>query len=501
MRAHAATFAVAIMSVLLGTASAHGAPADVRIRIEGASSTIVDRLVRVDGHDVRARSDVQARRCDGTNANRSPTPGPTATGATVDALASIGQDFDGDWYAGFDDYFVTRLGPEAEDNGRLWWWGILVNRAFSPVGGCQVQVHDGDEVLWVLDAFSNRPFLWLAGPGSAPTVGVGQPLSVTVTSTTASTSQDQASGSPYAGARVEAVDENGQPAAAGIVDGGVSGADGSANVVFHRAGWQRLKARNPGSGDHPLAIASNSIDVCVEAAPDVGCDGTPPSRRPVDVPRPGGRASVPPSSGHVRLAAPRLALDPGRGRVTARWSVRDAGLGIRDWRIASQTLGHRDAAWVTRGGGGPSATRATLKLPTGATSRLRLSVRDVAGGTTTLALGRVLVPSDDRALHPGAGWTLAHDRDAWMGTIARARAGATLTLRLGRGQPAFLVRSGSTSASVELRVGRRVLRHAVAGGSPARSRQLLAPRLDRAGTVELRVRTGTVSLDGVGLAP
>src|SRR5690606_29481669 len=148
--------------------------------------------------------------------------GPTATAATVDAMASIGQDFDGRWYPGLDDYLLTRWGPEAEDNARLWWWGVLVNRSFPPVGGCQLRVHGGDEVLWVNDAFSGRAFLWLDGPGKAV---VGTPFGATVTATAQSTAVADAIGAPYAGAQVAAVTADGRPAPAGVVSAGASGPD------------------------------------------------------------------------------------------------------------------------------------------------------------------------------------------------------------------------------------------------------------------------------------
>src|SRR5690349_10945366 len=81
---------------------ASAAPADVSVRVEGVRATVFDRVVRTAGHDVKAASDTETRTCDGTNLGANPTPGPTATGATVDAMTSIGQSFDGNWYPGFD---------------------------------------------------------------------------------------------------------------------------------------------------------------------------------------------------------------------------------------------------------------------------------------------------------------------------------------------------------------------------------------------------------------
>ena len=492
MRSIAATLGVAL-SLLLPAAAA-AAPTDVGVRIEGAGQTIFDRTIAVDGHDVRASSDTQARHCDGTNAGASATPGPTATSAAVDALSSIGQTFDGQWYPGFDDYFVTRLGSGSEDDDKGWWWGILVNGAFTPVGGCQLQVHADDQVLWVLDAFGSRRFLWLAGPRTAE---LGQPLNVTVTSTDGNATPNAATDARYAGAQVGPVDANGLPAAAGIADDGVSGADGSATVVFHQAGWQRLKARATGtaaSGDE-AAVASNSVDVCVEATPGAGCDTPPPSRQAP----PTGSAGTSATSQAPRLGRPQLVLDAARGRVTAAWTVLDAGPGVRDWSILTQQAGLRGARWVARTGGGPDATHARVPLPAGVGSRVRLRMRDTAGHVVTLALGSAFVPRDDRTLTTGRGWTRAHDGGAWLGTVTRGRPGATLTTRFAAGRPLFVLRSGHASARLELRAGGRVRRVTIAGGRTAKTLRVLAPARSNAGSVALTVLSGTVSVDGAGL--
>ena len=61
------------------------------------------------------------------------------------------------------------------------------------------------------------------------------------------------------------------------------------------------------------------------------------------------------------------------------------------------------------------------------------------------------------------------------------------------------MRGGRASARVELRVGERVRTVAIPAGSAAQTRRLLAPALARAGSVSLRVLSGTVSVDGVAL--
>jgi len=172
-----------IALVVPGAASA--APATVDLRVEGVTQTLFEGPVRADGHDVRASSDKQVRHCDGTNNRQHPTPGPTATSVSVDAMGSIGQTFDGKWYPGFDDYFITRFGPDGQADSSYAYWGILVDGVFTSVGGCQFQVADGQHVLWTYDAFNNRPFLQLraasdagAQPQPVAPASLGVPLSV-----------------------------------------------------------------------------------------------------------------------------------------------------------------------------------------------------------------------------------------------------------------------------------------------------------------------------------
>jgi hypothetical protein len=522
---------------------AAAAPVDVHVRVEGRTTTLFDRVVRTDGRAVRAASDTVDHRCDGTNNGAHPEPGPTLTAATVDAMASIGEDFDGDWHPGFDDYFITRWGPDAENGAEGWWWGVLLNRQLTATGGCQTRVAGGDEVLWAYDAFSGRPFLWLEGPAE---MTVGVPATVTVT---AGPGTAPADGAPYAGARVEAVGVDGRAAPEGTAATVTSDGDGHAAVTFQRPGWQRLKARGELVGGHPVAIASNSIDVCVRGTDGSGCDGPPPSRIPVDPhapgtpedpepdpdadpdPRPdpgagrdpekpgtgapsGGSPAAPDASpsgfaassapagaaagARVRLIAPRVVAAARRqGRVTVRWSVLDAGAGIGAWRIVAQEPGRSGARVAARG---TTATSARLRLPAGRVWRLRLEVTDALGRTSAAMAGTVLVPVDDsaRALRYRGAWRRVRSASAWRGTLTRGRSGAWASFRLAAGRPVLVLRGGSSPARVEVVTERRreVFRIA-AGGS---ERRLTAARRTRAGTVRVRVLRGTVSLDGVAVA-
>ena len=135
------------------------------MRIEGQSETLFEGPILTEGHDVKASSDTKERPCDGINSldPQNKTPGPTPTSASVDAMSLIGETFDGQWYPGYGDYFITRWGPEKEEEGMS--WGVLVNNVFTDVGGCQYQLSTGDEVLWAYNAFDHKPFLALFPAG------------------------------------------------------------------------------------------------------------------------------------------------------------------------------------------------------------------------------------------------------------------------------------------------------------------------------------------------
>ncbi|HTU16170.1 MAG TPA: hypothetical protein VMF31_13350 [Solirubrobacterales bacterium] len=266
--------ALAVMFTTLAFAGmAEAVPTDVSVRIEGKNATLFDRVVKTDGHDIQAAGDSSARKCDSTNLSAHEQPGPTPTAASVDAMTIIGTDFGASWYDGFEDYFIERWGPEAEDDDNAWWWGILVNREFTPVGGCQYQLAEGDEVLWVYDAFNNRPMLSLDGPATAV---VGEPVEVNVTDFT-----DAA----YEGATVGGLTAAVVPVSPEVTVPGTSDADGLAAVTFTKPGWKRLKAYDPADDGEGIAdaVPSNSIDICVEREAGAGCTGIAPSQNPAQV--------------------------------------------------------------------------------------------------------------------------------------------------------------------------------------------------------------------------
>jgi hypothetical protein len=487
--------------VLAWPSAAPAAPATPTVRIEGRERTLFEGPVLTDGHDVRAASDTQPRPCDGTNGGANPAPGPTATAATVDALAITGQGFDASWYAGFSDYFVQQLGPDREDPAAFAYWGLLVGGALTPVGGCQQRIADGDEVLWVYDAFNGRPFLRLVVAGAAA-VAPGEPLAVVATQASGGP-QDAVPAAGIAVAPVSTASDGVQTADPADPAAVTTDPAGHAELRWPTPGWRRVKAVAGGF------VRSNRLDVCVQpcgAPPPDTLVRTPPPTRPDPTPTPsptpapgGGAAPEPPPAGlpaAVRLERQQIVRDgAAQGRIGVRWAILDPGAGVRRWSIESRATGSA-GAWVGRAAG-TTETTAQLRLPAGHVAALRFTVEDVLGRTTTVGLGDVLVPRDDRGAGRYRGrWRKRVDGAAWLQTVTRGPAGARLRVRLPAGRPAFVLRAGRR-ARVVLRTdgGREPLLVRAGSGE----RVLLGRSRARAGVVELRVRAGRVDVDGVAV--
>ena len=301
MRTSIATLTITTLITALVASNAQAAPTQVNVRIEGRSETLFEGPILTEGHDVQASSDTQERSCDGINPNdpENTTPGPTPTAASVDAMSLIGETFDGQWYGGYDDYFITRWGPDQEEQGMS--WGILVNNVFTDVGGCQYELRTGDEVLWAYNAFEHRPFLALlpvaAGytSGTRPltaTAELGKPFEVEVLDyddeeeDVPPAAPARTGSSPYEGAEVSPVQtsvkgfEKVETTSPETV---TTNADGKASITFTTPGWHRIKATAVNTGGEEDAIRSNRLDVCVPEAGASGC-GEPPAEDQVRIP-------------------------------------------------------------------------------------------------------------------------------------------------------------------------------------------------------------------------
>lgn len=220
------------MLAIAGPASAD--PTVLKVRVEGATSTIFEGPVVTDGHSVSTASG-GTHLCDGTNGGANPTAGPTATAALDDGAASAPFTWDGTFSTAFDDYFVSRIGGDIQTATQF--WGILLNDRFTPVGGCQQRVRSGDEVLFAFDAFSKQHFLKMTGRHVAK---IGRQITVAV--------RDGQTGQPIAGATVGPIGNTGTS---------TTNAKGEAQVTFRTRGVKRLKAERPDS------IRSNALTVVV----------------------------------------------------------------------------------------------------------------------------------------------------------------------------------------------------------------------------------------------
>lgn len=299
-----ATLCVAISALLVLTSAAEAAPVTVNVRIEGKTETLFEGPVSVTPHGVKATSDTVERRCDGINKLDpwNTVPNPTPTSSSVDAMSLIGESFDGQWYPGYDDYFIKRFGPDAEKEGKS--WGIVVNNVFTNVGGCQYQLDAGDEVLMAFNAFEFRPILALfpAGytGGSRPltaTATLGQPFEVEVDSyeddaeDTPPAHPERAGSSGLAGVDVSPVITNSNNGFEKVdVENPATvktDSHGKASITFNTSGWHRIKATVPATrlgATEEEAIRSNRLDICVPAVGQTGC-GPLPAEDEVRVPQ------------------------------------------------------------------------------------------------------------------------------------------------------------------------------------------------------------------------
>jgi hypothetical protein len=289
MRTPITTLALALLITVTTAGVAWAAPTEVNVRIEGRSETLFEGPILTEGHEIEASSDTQERPCDGVNPNdpENTTPGPTPTAASVDAMSLIGETFDGQWYPVYDDYFITRWGPDREEQGMS--WGVLVNNVFTSVGGCQYELRTGDEVLWAYNAFASKPFLALlpvaAGyaSGTGPLTAIaelGKPFEVEVLDydddkeDVPPLAPERAGSSPYEGADVSPVQtsakgfEQVQTASPETVK---TDADGKASITFTTPGWHRIKATAVNAKGEESAIRSNRLDVCVPPKGSTAC--------------------------------------------------------------------------------------------------------------------------------------------------------------------------------------------------------------------------------------
>lgn len=536
-----ATFAALGVVGLLGAPAvdrAVAAPSDQGVRIEGRTATLYEGVVRTDGHAVATPSDRNApRRCDGTNNGAHASPGPTPTAASDDAMRSVGMAWDGYWTPGFEDFFVQQFGPDREDANTYAYWGILVNGIYSSVGGCQYRLNPGDQTLWVYDAFNRRDLLRLDGPGSIGeptsdvergpshgpvqrvfTVALGQPLTVTaIRNQTTGEIGNAGSRLPAPGVRVAPVvtAPNGAQTTAESDPATVTtNAAGQAALAWATPGWKRVKATAPGY------VRSNRLDVCVTAADGSGCGNPPldvgprqppPSTVPTPPKQPSGSGDLVVSGGQqrgrafsvgdLRVDGLHVTTDGNpSGMVGVRWNV--IGGATRAWRIDYRVPTDRRPRW-RRAAHGRTELSTLLDLPTGRGVELRIRITPPRGRSVTRSVGSVVVPVDDRVRQVAIGGSRKRESDplAWRRTVTVLRRGAVVRTKLPAGRPTVVVRSDAKRAVIQVRSGATGTwqRLTIRGRKDGRTAIVRAKKHRRSSTVQVRVVSGKVRLDGMAV--
>jgi hypothetical protein len=454
---------VALAIAAVAAPSAAAAPVSVNLRVEGASSTIFDGPVTTDGHSITTASSGGAQPCDGTNAGAFPSPVPTATAALDDGARLNGFAWDADWFSSFSDFSVKQVAGEAANMTQF--WGLVVNFQFSQTGGCTTKVNNGDEVLWVFDAFSKTHVLKLAGPPAATT---GTPVTLQVTD-----------------------GQDGFAAPGATVNGATTGSDGKATLTFDAAGVYKLKA------DRPDSVRSNALTLCVDppgADPCSSTDKAAPSLQPT-------------------LPGRRLASENGRSRtLLISWQASDAnGAGVSYYSVDVREL-HDGVKASAVGDWEPLVERTALtgvhfRGDSGSAYQFRITAVDRAANRTAIVTDPLVLPVDDRdrgLWKLSSDWQRSRSATAWGRTVVLAEeAGATATLRFTGRSVALIGRKLAKGGRLRVTLDGKSRTLRVRGRSGPRTVLWSSSRL-KAGSHLLRLRTlggGPVELDAVAPRP
>jgi hypothetical protein len=456
--------AVALAVFAIAAPAAAADPVSVNLRVEGQSQTIFDGPVTTDGHQITTPS-AGTHPCDGTNNGAHPSPVPTATAALDDGARLNNFTWDADWFPSFNDFIVTRVAGDAATSSQF--WGYAVNFAFAQVGGCQMRVHQGDEVLWIFDAFNKAHVLKLTGPSTATT---GAPVTVTVT------------------------DGDGAPLSGATVGGAQTGADGKATLSFPQAGVHRLKAERADS------VRSNSLAVCVDppgADPCTSGDKTAPSVVDVDLP---GRELLS-ERNRSRTMVVSWQADDGTGAGVAYYAVE-----VRETANGLRTSKAEPGDWmlITARTATPSAR---FRTESGKAYQFRVTAVDRATNRGSAETEPIVVPVDDRdrkLLRFSRGWKRTPLEAAWGTTVRRAaQAGATARLPFTGRRISLIGRRIRKGGRLQVSVGGRSKVLNLRGRSAPRQ-VLWTSRWMRDGAHVLRLRSlggGPAEVDAVAPRP
>ena len=329
-------------------------PSPSTLRVEGATSTIFDGPVTTDGHSITTASSGGPQPCDGTNGGAFPSAGP-------DRHRRPRRRRPAQWLQPGTRLvrLVQRLSRSMEVGRRpantTQFWGLVSSTSSSPrPAAAPRRSSNGDEVLWVFDAFSKTHVLKLTGPAAATT---GAPSTVKVV--------DGQNGSPPAGA---------------TVNGATTGADGKATLSFAERG--RLQAQGRSRRLGPLQRAQRSASTR-RRRPCTSGDKAGPERR-----------SEP--------AGPPARQRAGRSRtMLISWQASDAnGAGVSYYsvdvrEVPTASRPARPATGSRSWSAPPSPACTSAATPAAPTSSASPRV-DRAANRTVIVTDPLVLPVDDR---------------------------------------------------------------------------------------------------------
>ena len=458
------THAVVLAVVAIAAPAAAAAPVSVNLRVEGESRTIFDGPVTTDGHTITTPSG-GTHPCDGTNNGAHPAPVPVATAALDDGARTNGFTWDGGWFPDFEDFLVSRVADESETSNQFWYFAV--NFKLGDAGGCQTRVNQGDEVLWIFDAFSKAHILKLTAPGAATT---GAPVTVSVT------------------------DGGSAPISGASVGGAQTGADGKATLSFAEAGVYKLKAERSDS------VRSNEVTLCVDPPGADRCtsgDRTAPTVVQVNLPG----KQLASERGQSRTLVVSWQADDGAGAGLSHYAVevREVANGLRTSKIVPG-----DWKLVTDRTATPSVT---FRGESAKAYQFRVTAVDRAANRGSVETAPIVLPVDDRDRRLwrfSRGWRRTPRASAWGRTVRRTgRAGPTATLAFTGRRVALVGRKLPEGGRLRVRVGGRSKVLRLRGRSAPRTVLWTSRRL-RDGAHVLRLVSlggGPVEVDAVAPLP
>jgi hypothetical protein len=292
-----------LVSLLLSlSASASAAPITVNLRVEGATKTLYEGPISAEPIEppgieppVIETKDTSPgmHPCDvkynGENGGFG-AAAPTPIATLYEAALTTHLSFAAGWFSSLNDFRVEQVGGDIANSGENGeYWGYAVNFTTAEIGGCQIRLAPGSEVLWAYNFFGLKHLLSLSGPSS---VTVGVPFTVHVV--------DGQTGEAISGAVVGQL-------VSGVTNTSSSSpttnAAGNATVTLTQAGAVTLKATQSESvRSNGLAVSVANLSSCVCGGPPI----VPPKSAPEVTPDVAKIADV--KNGHVysRRSAPRL---------------------------------------------------------------------------------------------------------------------------------------------------------------------------------------------------